>query len=276
MNIKEILNENLVDDRNLLDLSKQIISFILKNYLGKSGYLCSIGDIIGESIYGNKFDDTMLRIKNNFDNENMIAEFRYDGYRVYKPKSKEDFETTFKSMEFTIYLSAKYFFNEEKDFLVSALSHELRHLLDHIKSRGRITYKKQYNQKPKKPARAKSNQEIEDEMQKAILADLEKFDNTDYRTRDLSKYDSFSLDKSSEYAAYQSTKLEIHGRFQQAVALIDKFKTNNNISKLNSSQLLKLANRVLELTDIKRYFPKGTNNKIYKRLVSRLVNYASA
>jgi hypothetical protein len=119
------------------------------------------------------------------------------------------------------------------------LEHELRHALDFIKSKSKDTYPTK-NKKQKR-----------------------------------SNYLKKSKDYTDAHSMYQSSKSEINARSQEAMNSLKNFIEEHSIETITTNQLARLVNRSLEVNDIAKYYSNGTQDKEYRRLFNRVLDYGT-
>jgi hypothetical protein len=90
-------------------------------------------------------------------------------------------------------------------------------------------------------------------------------------------YNKRSRDTSDEHSAYQSTPAEINARTeeaQQALAKAIKRYVESERDVPTTEQIIPIIKQVLDNHNIARYFPRGTDDKDYRRIVNRLLTLA--
>lgn len=90
-------------------------------------------------------------------------------------------------------------------------------------------------------------------------------------------YNKKSRDTSDEHSAYQSTPAEINARVeeaQQELAKAIKRYVESEQDVPETDQIYPIIKQVLDKRNVSKYFPDGTADKSYRRIVNRLLQLA--
>ena len=240
MKLSDILCETTDEDIMLDDLENKIVKHLSKNK--STGTVGTIGSITQDKNFPTKFLNTEIVIRNI--NGQLGAErhgeFSVDadpnGDHEFAQDREEAIELFYEGSRLIISISPNVINKENTSHIKSTLVHEMRHLLDYIKSEGKDTFSKKSN---------------------------------------FTKYLSHGKDKSSKYNEYQSSKSEINARTQQAILSLKEFIDRHTLTQVSTDNLAKLVHKCLDVQEVKKYFPEGTQDIEYRRIFNRLIAYAT-
>jgi len=231
MRINEIILETTLEDRKIISLSSEIIDKILKNQeTGKLGKISDYTETALPPVLA-KTSLQIVRMGSGRKGQLDLSPGSRKHLDVQEPGKQID--RYFNDVYTTISLDIDEFYKDNRDFLISVLAHEIRHVFDFINSKG-----------------------------KAYFSSSEK--------RMQSNYSSKHIGNPTAYQGVASTKSEINARVQQSIHDLTTFLDEHRDYKFTSAQIAKLIHKFLDLNRIKDLFPGGTNDRYYRRIFNRL------
>jgi hypothetical protein len=229
--VELFLNETTEEDRAIISLSEPIYSFLQKyadqdldwdDENSETLYVGKIGQFFDTPFEG--IDDIKITI--------MSDSALLDRIRKENPKAKDAPGGLWDANTRTIIFNADYL---SADFMKSTIAHELRHMLDDIKSEFRVAGSKRYSTPKDKEYRKTKNDPYAPDMQ------------------------------------YLAQPAEINARFIQVLrALVPKIKRLSSQPKLEArNKLHKMLRYEMDMHDVAGMFRDKNNSSDYKRLLKR-------
>ena len=241
MRLSEILCETTDEDVMLDNIAEKIVEHLFNQKT--SGTVGTIGSITRDMTFPTKFLDTEIVIRNlvatHGDTRSGVftAEPSPTSNHALATDRSSAIELFYKSSLLSIAIDPSVIKEGNASGVKSTLVHELRHLLDFVKSKAKDSFGK-------------------------------KTGNT--------KYASAGKDTSSEFSNYHSSKSEINARTQQAMLSLKELIDEHGLTSISTDNLAQLVHRCLYVQHVRRYFPAGTRGDTeYRRVFNRLVAYAT-
>jgi hypothetical protein len=229
--VELFLNETTEEDRAIISLSEPIYSFLQKyadqdldwdDENSETLYVGKIGQFLNTPFEG--IDDIKITI--------MSDSALLDRIRKENPKARDAPAGLWDANTKTIIFNSDYL---STDFMKSTIAHELRHMLDDIKSEFRVAASKRYSTPRNKEYRKTKNDPYAPDMQ------------------------------------YLAQPAEINARFVQVLnSLVPKIKRLSSLPKLTArDRLHKMLRYEMDVHDVAGMFKDKNNSSDYKRLLKR-------